>query len=429
MPRTRFSHRKKRHVILGNSAAAVNAVQAIREFDPLNPIALISAEPHMAYSPVLLTYYVAGKIKREALFLADKDFYTRHKVDLILANRAEGIDASNQRVHLADGQKVAFDDLLIATGSSAKSLDVDGASLPGVYSLKTVDDGDMLVANAARMEKVVIIGGGLIGIQAANALYNGFRNITMVIGSQQPLSQNVDPSCGENVCQTIRECGINILFSTSAVGINQGKQRLQVELDSGDSLEADAVIVGKGVRPNTHMIAGSGVQADVGILVDEQMCTSVDNIFAAGDVTESANMLTGERQVIATWPNACGQGHTAGANMAGEKQQFHSLNMNVCSFLGNAVASVGITKPQTGNYKEVVRQNMEHGFYRKLVWNQYDELVGAVLMGKIADIGVLTHMIRTRAKVPETKRKRMVISSIAYGDHFTERVGHPALSP
>ncbi len=98
----------------------------------------------------------SGKIKRDALFLVDQGFYNQHNVDLVLANRAEGIDTSNQRVHLAGGQKIAYDDLLVAIGSSAKSLDVEGANLPGVYSLKTVDDGDALVANSTKMEKIVI---------------------------------------------------------------------------------------------------------------------------------------------------------------------------------------------------------------------------------------------------------------------------------
>jgi NAD(P)H-nitrite reductase large subunit len=234
---------------------------------------------------------------------------------------------------------------------------------------------------------------------------------------------SIDPSCGENVCQTIRECGIQILFGSWAMGIDQGKQRLQVELNSGAKLDADAVIVGKGVRPNIDLLEGSHVAANTGILVDECMQTSVDNIYAVGDVTESINLVSGERQIIATWPNACNQGRAAGANMAGKKQSFSSLNMNVCSFLGNAVASVGITKPNK-NYQAEVRQNIEQGFYRKLVWNQYDELVGAVLMGKIADIGILTHMIKNRIIVPEAKRKRMAISSIAYADHFTDRVQH-----
>jgi NAD(P)H-nitrite reductase large subunit len=420
----RESRKHQKHLILGNSAAALNAVKAIRENDSTSNITLVSAEEHYAYSPVLLTYYVAQKIKRSALFLADQNFYQQYGVELILGNPATRVDPQNRQVTLANNDVLDYDNLLIATGSSAKPLGIPGEDLPGVFTLKTIDDADKLVKFAGRMKDIVIMGGGLIGLQAANALYREDRNIKIIIGSKQPLSRNVDPSCAENVCQGIRECGMSILFETYAVSVEKAKNKLSVSLSSGENLEADAVIIGKGVSANMQMVAESEIAVNHGIIVDETMRTNVPNVFAAGDVAEGLNLITGQRQVIATWPNACSQGRTAGINMAGGIDKNEGLSSNICGFLGSAIASVGITNPENDDFKEVVADDPAKGRYRKLVWNKKDELVGAVLMGKVADIGVITSLIRNRVKIPREKRDQMVRSTVRFGDYFSERTGH-----
>jgi NAD(P)H-nitrite reductase large subunit len=418
------SRKRQRQLIIGNSAAALNAVKAIRENNSTDPITLVSAERHYAYSPVLLPYYVSKKIKRPALFLADERFYQQNGVELILGNPATRVDPQGRQVTLANDDILEYDNLLIATGSSPKELGIPGEELAGVFTLKTVDDADKLVKAAAAMKDVVILGGGLIGLQAANALYREGRNIIIIIGSKQPLSRNVDPSCAENVCQGIRECGMTILFETYAESIEKAKNKLRVTLSSGRNLQADAVVIGKGVSANMQLVAESEIEVNYGVLVDETMRTNVSNVFAAGDVAEGLNLITGQRQVIATWPNACSQGRTAGINMAGGMDKNEGLSSNICGFLGSAIASVGITNPENGDFEEVVADEPAKGRYRKLVWNKNNELVGAVLMGTVADIGVITTLIRNRVRISREKRDQMVRSTIRYGDWFSDQLGH-----
>ncbi|NIO05896.1 MAG: FAD-dependent oxidoreductase [Proteobacteria bacterium] len=415
---------KQKHVIVGNSAAALSAIKAIRESDSRSSITLISAERCFAYSPVLLTYYVGQKIDRESLFIVDRSFYERHKVELILGNKAKEVDPEEQLLHLADGNIVEYDNLLIATGSSPKRLGIEGENLPGVFTLKTLDDADKLLKYSDRMTQVVIIGGGLIGLQAANALFREGRRLTMVIGSKQPLSQNVDPSCAQSICQGIRDCGMSILFESNAVSIQRSNTKLLIDLDSGQRLDADAVIIGKGVNPNIALVEKNGIEVNRGVIVDETMRSNFPNVFAAGDVAEGRNLVSGERQVIATWANACSQGKTAGINMAGGKGRFLGLTGNVCSFLGRTVASVGITKPENGDYEEIVYSDPGKGLYRKLVWNEKGQIMGAVLMGKVEDIGVITNLIRNRARIPKDKRYHLVRSTVKYGAYFSQKTGH-----
>jgi len=198
---------------------------------------------------------------------------------------------------------------------------------------------------------------------------------------------------------------------------------LAVELDSGRSLDADAVVVGKGVNPNIELVEETSIGVNRGIIVDDTMRTNFPNVFAAGDVAEGRNLITGERQVIATWPNACSQGKTAGTNMAGGTSEFSSLNGNVCSFLGRTVASVGVTRPENGDYQEVVYRNPAKGLYRKLVWNEKDQIVGAVLMGKVDDVGIIGNLIRSRAEIPKDKRGCLARSALKYGKYLSQRTG------
>jgi NAD(P)H-nitrite reductase large subunit len=216
---------------------------------------------------------------------------------------------------------------------------------------------------------------------------------------------------------------MTILFETHAESIEKVKNKLNVELSSNNTIEADAVIIGKGVSPNVQLVSQSEIKVNQGILVDETMRTNVPNIFAAGDVAEGLNLITGQRQVIATWPNACSQGRTAGINMAGGKDKNEGLSSNICGFLGSTVASVGITNPENDDFEEIVSDEPAKGRYRKLVWNKKDELVGAVLMGTVADIGVISNLIRKRVKIPIEKRVQMVRSTIKYGDYFSQKTG------
>ena len=217
---------------------------------------------------------------------------------------------------------------------------------------------------------------------------------------------------------------MSILFETHAEAIEKTKNKLNVTLNSGRNLEADAVIIGKGVTANTQLVSESEIKVNYGIIVDETMRTHISNVFAAGDVAEGINLITGERQVIATWPNACSQGRTAGINMAGGLDRNEGLSSNICGFLGSSVASVGITNPDNNDFEEVVCEEPLKGRYRKLVWNKKDELVGAVLMGTVADIGVITTLIRNRVRVPREKRDQMARSTIRYGHWFSDQLGH-----
>lgn len=413
-----LSHPCTDHVIVGNSAAALSAINAIRKNGLKSSITLISAEDCWAYSPVLLTYYMAGRISRRQVFLTDAAYYERNGVRLKLGDRVTAIDCRTPRVALASGDTVSYDRLLIATGSSAKRMGVQGDQLPGVFTIKTLEDADRILSYTAGKKRIAIIGGGLVGLQAANALAESGRDISVMIGSDRPLSQNVDADCSRFITQRIEKSGMSILFNIHVEQIAPDNGRLTILMNTGKTMTVDAVIVGKGVKPNVDIAQRAGIDTNWGIVVDDRMQTSLPDVFAAGDVAEGLNQATGEAQVVATWANACVQGKTAGINMSGGDAACAGLSGNVCSILGNSIASVGVTRPETGKHQCKSYTDPGGTYYRNIIFGQNDEIAGAVMMGHVSDIGVIRSMILNRIRVPRRIKEKIVRGPISYGDVY-----------
>lgn len=413
-----LSRPSRRYVIIGNSAAALSAINAIRDNDPKSTITLISAEDCWAYSPVLLTYYMAGRISRNQVFLTDAAYYDKNGICLKLGDRATSIDCRRAQVTLTGGDNISFDRLLIAMGSSARRVGVPGDDLPGIFSIKTLEDADRILAYTADKKRIAIIGGGLVGLQAANALAGSGREITLVIGSGQPLSQNVDGDCSRFITRHIEKSGLSILFHTRVRQIVPDNNKLALYLNTDKVVRVDAAIVGKGVRPSIDLAKTAGINVNRGIVVDEKMQTCRPGIYAAGDVAEGFNTATGEAQVIATWINACAQGKTAGINMSGGDDTCTGLSGNVCSILGNAIASVGITCPEAGKHRCQSYADRGGRYYRNIIFGRNDEIVGAVLMGHVSDIGIIRRMILNRICISNRIKEKIVRGPISYGDVY-----------
>ena len=386
--------RAKKHTIIGNSAAGLSAVKAIRKMGDSGPIVLISAENCNAYSPVLTTHYIAGQIERSDLFLTDGNFYRELNVQTMFGQRAVEIDPVHRLVYLDNGFKVGYDNLLIACGASAKSLDnVDVDASEYVSTLRTIEDADKIRRASEEAKEVVITGAGLVSLQIIKAIMRRGMKITAVVGSYQVLSQQMDPESAAIIQEKLEAHGVSILFGRGVECVIRKGDRTHVVTSFGEALAADLVIVGKGVQSNTEIVKGTGIKVDNGIVVDGRMRTNLENVFAAGDAAEGKNVINGQMEVIATWLNACAQGEIAGLNMAGyPSERQGQFKENVTSILGVAVASIGLSKPQYGEFKEVRYVDLKQGVYRKLFLDG-SRVVGALLVGKIEDAGVIRHCI------------------------------------
>lgn len=396
--------RKARQVIIGNSAAGLSAIKAIREIDDVCPITLISSENCNAYSPVSLTHYLKGEMPRESLFIVHSDFYKMNNVEMEFGSRAIWADHLQQTVHLENGRKVKYDNLLIATGASPIKLPVSEDGFDNVFSLRTIEDAEKISKCIRTAKEVIVIGAGLIGSQVSDGLFKEGIRLTIVEWAEQVLPDIADINSAAILQKEIESHGISILLGRRVKGIRRKGKKTVVTTDSGEELIADMVVVGIGVRPNIQLINTREIKVNRGILVDETMRTNVDNIFAAGDVSEGENLVTGRNEVLLNWSNACKQGRMAGSNMAGCEQKYDGgLAENITTIFGLTLATVGLPRVAKGNgVEELLFYNPKEKSYRKILLAG-DRVVGAVLIGRTSDVGILKNFIRIKKDISPWK--------------------------
>ena len=384
--------KSERIVILGNSAAAIAAVNAIRARGGTQAIAMVSNEPCTAYSPVLTTYYLRGEIPESALYFCDIGYYREHDVSCHFGTAVVGLDAAAQRVTLDDGTRLDYDKLLIATGAAAKRVTgLDPEIAAEVLYLRTVADARRIREAALGARHIVMMGGGLVSLQVAGAVARPELKVTCVVASRQILSQNIDATCAGLVRDHVeRSANIEVLFGASVSEITRSGEGYRVCLDSGAELQADVLAAGKGVSPNIEFVDRAQIAVDKGILVDEHLRATFGNVWAAGDVAQGRNRVSGEVELVANWIDACEQGTFAGAGMAGETTAFPgSVAENITTLFGVQVAALGITRSREGDgLREVTYLDEARGVYRRLLLRG-EVMVGAALLRDVADVGVL----------------------------------------
>jgi len=392
--------RKIRQVIVGNSAAGINAIRAIRESNHPCDIVLVSAENCNAYAPVLITHYLAGEIPREQMFIVDSHFYKENEVETIFGDKAVGLEPSKQIVHLESGRKVTYDNLLIATGVSPKSLPGEAIKAGNVVSVWTLQDAEKLSELAKRGREVIVIGGGLIGLQVADALCKDGVQLTILESLEQILSRNADADCAKIIQYEMESRGVSTLCSVNVTEIENTGEKAVVILDSDQALAADIVIINIGVEANIGWSQGSGIRINRGVLVDEFMRATFGNIFAAGDVTEVRNVITGQADVLPGWGAACIQGRVAGANMVGQSETYPGgLMENIATLFGLPLATVGSVTPTDGYCTEEIQlSDHQRRIYRKILLSG-NRIIGAILLGMAEDAGVLRNLILNRVDV------------------------------
>lgn len=386
------------YIIVGGSAAGINAIEAIRSVDKKSKITLISEEDFPLYSRCLLSYFLAGTIPEEKLRFRPKDFYKKHKVETVLGKKVEKVLPDSKDVQLSKGEKSKFDKLLIATGSSSKMIDVPGMDKKGIFALRTIRDAQGIMELLPAIKTVAVLGGGLIGLRAAYALHRQKKKIKVIVKSKQVLSQMLDAEGAGYVQRKMQSEGIDIMTGLAAKEV-LGKERVEgLMLDDGSRLDCQLVIVGKGVRANIDLVKDTHIKTQWGIIVDEHLATNVADIYAAGDVAQTFDIAGQQSTINAIWPCASQQGRIAGLNMAGKETIYDgSMGMNSLEFFGLPTISMGVTRPKEEKvFEELVRK--ERQVYKKIVLKE-NRVVGMVFVGSISNAGVIGLLIRKRIDV------------------------------
>ncbi len=384
-------------VIIGNSASGIAAIEAIRECDKKNRITVISDEPYSNYSRPLISYLLGKKVDLNRISYRGKDFYRDNKVELFLNKKAEKLDPKKKWVILSDGQKIWFDKLLLATGGRPIIPKVKGLNLNGVFTFTKLSDAQKIenYIKTNKVKEAVVVGGGLIGLKATEALIELKIKVTIVEMADSILSVTFDQKASSLIERGLEKIGCRLLTNNTIVEITSKDRKVnQVILKDGKKLLAGLVIIAIGVRPNIKLVQNTPIKTNKGILVDSFMQTNVEDIYAAGDCCEAKDLLLAIDRPIAIWPIAVKQGKIAGYNMAGVKREYPgSFAMNSVELCGIPTISVGKTSPQGKDYQVLKYLNQDESIYKKIVLKD-NRIIGAILVGDIERAGIYTGLIK-----------------------------------
>jgi NAD(P)H-nitrite reductase large subunit len=409
---------KKHHVIIGASAAGLAALEAIRSVDKDSTVAVLCRERGPLYSRVGLTHFLDGTVKVPGMNMRSPAYAKQMGATILSGVAAVGVDPKSRSVRLSTGKTLTYDTLLVASGSSAVMLPIPGVNLRGVYPCITRQDAINIDKAALKAKQVAVIGAGLIGIQAVDALAKRKKQVAVIEMMPHLMPAMIDPTGAKLFEELLREQGHSIHTGVRATEILGAAGRVTgVKLESGEVIPCQIVIMAAGVSPNLEFLEGTRIQRRQGLLVDAHQQTSIKGIYAAGDVAETTDMLSGRRVVIAIWPEALNQGRVAGLNMAGVPTTYEgSMAMNVTSVLGLPIASLGLWQvTDTSQYQIHATLHEAKRTYRKLVF-QDGRLVGGVLVGPgvNAEAGILHNFIRSRQAFTVT-RGQLAAGPISWG--------------
>jgi 3-phenylpropionate/trans-cinnamate dioxygenase ferredoxin reductase component len=305
------------YVIVGAGLAGAKAAEALREGGYQGPVVLLAAEDQRPYErPPLSKEYLQGAADRDTVFVHPADWYRDHDVDLRLGTSAAAIDRAAAEVILADGDRVPYDGLLLATGSSPRRLGVPGAELDGVHYLRTLGDSERLRDAIGRAAHVAIVGAGWIGLEVAAAARIAGAEVTVLEAASAPLLVALGPEIAAVFADLHRERGVDLRLGVQVAEIaGKGGAVAGVRLADGSVIEADTVVVGIGAAPNTGLAESAGLQVEDGVVVDEHLRTSDPRIHAAGDIANIPYPALGRRLRVEHWATALHSGPTAARAM------------------------------------------------------------------------------------------------------------------
>jgi len=385
-------------VIVGNGMAAARLVDELAK-SALGryAIAVIGDEPRLAYNRVLLSSVLAGETASHDIELKPADWWRDRGVTLKYGCTVGEIDVGRRELKIANEESISFSKLVLATGSTPLRLNVPGVELPGVHTFRDSRDVDLLLTLAAAKKSVVVVGGGLLGLEAAYGLAKAGAAVTLVHLMDRLMERQLDAPAGALLKSLVEKKGIKVLLNANT-GRILGERRVEgVELNDGRRIEADAVILAAGIRPNVALAKEAGISVNRGIMVDDQLQTGVSDIFALGECAEHRGICYGLVEPAYEQARALAQ-HLAGRNAA-YGGSVVSTNLKVS---GVSVFSAGEFLGSDRS-EAIVLSDFRRGIYKKLVIED-GRLIGAVLVGDTADALWYLEMIRSRERIAGVRR-------------------------
>ncbi|SHJ79957.1 assimilatory nitrate reductase (NADH) beta subunit [Bradyrhizobium lablabi] len=388
-------------VIVGNGMAAARLVDELtKTAQGRYAIAVIGDEPRLAYNRVLLSSVLAGETGSHEIELKPAAWWRDRGVTLKYGCLATEIDVGRRELKIANEESVAFSRLVLATGSTPLRLNVPGADLAGVNTFRDSRDVDLLLTLAAQRKRVVVVGGGLLGLEAAYGLAKAGATVTLVHLMDRLMERQLDAPAAELLKYLVERKGIKILLNANTARIHGETHVEGVELTDGRRIDADAVIFAAGIRPNVALAKEAGIAVNRGIVVDDHLQTAAPGIFALGECAEHRGVCYGLVEP------AYEQAHVLSRHLAGRAAAYQgsvvATNLKVS---GVSVFSAGDFIGADGT-ETIVLNDFRHGTYKKLVISD-GRLSGAVLVGDVGDALWYLELIRSREPIARIRNRMM----------------------
>jgi len=369
-----------RYVIVGNGVAGTTAAEHIRNHDKQGNITIITDEGYPFYNRIRLIEYLTGKISEEDLAMKPVSWYREQGITLLTETTVEDADPGSKELILSSGKNVPYDRLLIATGGLSFSPPIIGSTMDDVFTLRTLDDAKSIVERTKSGGKnIVIIGGGVLGLEAGNSLLKSGNKITVVEFFPRLLPRQMDSDGAAILQRQMESMGFTFYLGAVTKEISGAAKAQRVVLKDGRSIPCDMVIISAGIRCNIDIPQKMGLKCEKGLMVNDRMETDLPEIFGAGDVIQHRGICYG------IWGAAEQQGRIAGINMAGGDAHYEGTTIsNVLKVAGISLFSSGNIDAE-GNYRSIISADENKYIYKKLVLDQ-DKIIGSILYGDIKDM-------------------------------------------
>ncbi|MFA4828969.1 MAG: FAD-dependent oxidoreductase [Thermodesulfovibrionales bacterium] len=366
-----------KYIIIGNGVAGTTAAANIRKVDPEGEITIVSDEAYPFYSRIRLIDYLAGETDEKGLVIYKDAWYEKNNIKLLLNTPVSEIDKDMKEIAIPSGQRLKYDKLLIAAGGVSFIPPLPGSDKKGIFTLRTIKDAGRIKNHVEQAKKVILIGGGILGIEVGNSLRKAGCSVSIIEFFPRLLPRQMDKEGSEILTSQLVGMGFTFYLGAKTKEISGDDTVKSVRLEDGTIIDCNTVIISAGVRPNAELAYKLGIKCNKGLPVNDRMETEIQDIYAAGDLIEHRNLYYG------IWPAAEKQGEVAGINMAGGSAGYEGTTPS------NALKIAGIDLIAAGDIdadsklESIIQKDKEKFLYKKLVIKN-DIIAGCILYGDIS---------------------------------------------
>lgn len=381
-----------KYLIIGNGIAGLSAAKEIRRNDEEGTLTIISSEDKLTYFRTKLTFGISNNLREEDLLIHDEKWYKEMKIDVFLQKIVEKIDIDNNEVILDDSRKVKYEKLLIATGSRPFIPPITGKYKEGIFALRTLKDLQTFKSYISTCKTVTVIGGGLLGLEAAWSLKLLGKDVNIIEFAPYLMPRQLDKELGERLANKLTEEGIHVYLPKIAEEVLGDVRANGIRISGGEVVPTDAILISSGIRPNLDLVRDSGIEYARGIIVNERLETNIKNIYAAGDIAEINN------SIIGLWTASNEQGQVAGSNMSGKEVKYILPRLFTTLNIGNIkVFSAG----DIVNYDKILEYRDDHREIHHKLFTKGGELTGVILFGDLQGLNSLRNGVFNQIKVED----------------------------